>query len=108
MSVKAQDITGIVVGPGIGLAFFLVILPDQLICRVIAIGGRIRTVRNCTDITVFVIGVAVGNIITSAYCSVGGYLCGGSGGRRGGRRQGTVLCLLWSKSFNPLLDHPFG
>ena len=53
-----QDITGLIVSPGMGKVSCLVILPDQLVCTVIDIAGGIRTIGDSQDITVLIIGIA--------------------------------------------------
>ena len=46
ISLLAQDITGIIISPGVGLIPLLVILPDQLVSTVVHIAGSVSAVMD--------------------------------------------------------------
>ena len=66
----ASDITAGIVGPGVGVATCLVILPDQLVSRIVFVTGGMRSVGNGEDIAVSVVGRNKGTKELSPY-SVG-------------------------------------
>ena len=59
----AADIAGIVISPDTGESTRLIILPDQLIGGIIDIAGGIGAVADGCDVAVFIISIAIGNII---------------------------------------------
>ena len=68
--IPAFDITATVIGPGVGVITRLVILPDQLVGRIVFVTGGIRAVGNGEDIAVSVVGRNKGTKELSPY-SVG-------------------------------------
>ena len=76
----AEDIAGIVISPDTGESTCLIILPDQLIGRIIDIAGGICAVADGCDVTVAIVGVGVCIIKVVAYILPCGDLVGGLAG----------------------------
>ena len=57
------DIAALIVCPHIGIAFFLVVLPDQLVGIIILIGSSISAIADTKDIPPVIIGVGIGYIV---------------------------------------------
>ena len=57
-----------------GEAACLVILPKELVSRIVDITGGMGTVRNTQNVAVVVIGVGIGYIISCSLQTVGGNL----------------------------------
>ena len=69
-----QNITGIVIGPDRGGASLLVILPDQLIGRIVGIAGGISAVTDASDVAVLIVGVGIGLSVAADLNGDTGYL----------------------------------
>ena len=73
----AQDITGVIVGPGVGKITGLVVLPQQLVGTVVNIAGGMRAVRDAEDVAVVIVGIGIGNIVAVGIYGVSRYLSTG-------------------------------
>jgi len=74
-----QDVAGIIIAPGPGLAQLLIVLPDELIGTVVLIGDGVLARADGSDIAVAVVGEGIG---CAAYIGRG-YLGAGLSGFRG-------------------------
>ena len=80
----AQDVACVVIDPCGSLIRRRVILPDQLVGRIVNIRCRIRAVRDREDVAVIIVGIGVGNIVEGALGAIRSYLGGKLTIRRGG------------------------